>query len=127
MEFPTEEAMRKYLKEHPGADKSLHRVVKTIHKHKKPEEEHKEREKRHLEDEARPTRFPHLPVPMKVTTPTPPKGPKHIHLDPERFQKPPKRMVRKIKGPYEPQIIRPKRPKVHKPPKTLMKPERRDS
>jgi len=29
VEFPTQDAMDKYLKEHPGADKSLHRVVKT--------------------------------------------------------------------------------------------------
>jgi hypothetical protein len=28
-EFPTQEALDKYLKEHPGANKSLHRVVKT--------------------------------------------------------------------------------------------------
>ena len=27
MEFPTEEAMDKYLKDHPGADKSNHKVV----------------------------------------------------------------------------------------------------
>jgi len=29
IEFPTQDAMDKYLKEHPGADRSLHRVVKT--------------------------------------------------------------------------------------------------
>ena len=29
MEFPTPEALKKYLHEHPGADKSLHKVVKT--------------------------------------------------------------------------------------------------
>lgn len=29
MDFPTEEALRKYLKEHPGADKTKHRVVET--------------------------------------------------------------------------------------------------
>jgi len=31
MEFPTDAAMKKYLREHPDADKSLHRVVKTDH------------------------------------------------------------------------------------------------
>ena len=29
IDFPTDDAMSKYLKEHPGADKSRHRVVKT--------------------------------------------------------------------------------------------------
>lgn len=28
MEFPTDEAMKKYLDEHPDADKSLHHVKK---------------------------------------------------------------------------------------------------
>jgi len=30
MEFPTQDAMDKYLKEHPDADRSLHRVVKNV-------------------------------------------------------------------------------------------------
>jgi len=29
MDFPTEEAMKKYLEEHPGADRTLHRVKET--------------------------------------------------------------------------------------------------
>ena len=35
MEFDTPEAMKKYLKEHPGADKSKHKVVETQHDEKK--------------------------------------------------------------------------------------------
>jgi hypothetical protein len=35
MEFPTEEALKKYLKEHPDADKSKHTVKKTKEKESK--------------------------------------------------------------------------------------------
>lgn len=38
MEFPTEEARKEYLKEHPGADPSLHTVKKTEEKEKPKEE-----------------------------------------------------------------------------------------
>lgn len=62
VDFPTQEAMEKYLKDHPGADKSNHKVVElpTLHKdlpkhhplnrqfRKRIEEKKREREKAKL-------------------------------------------------------------------------------
>lgn len=52
MEFPTQDAMDKYLKDHPDADKSNHKVVET--KKDKPAKKEKSKERawsRELDDE----------------------------------------------------------------------------
>ena len=45
IEFPTQDAYDKYMKEHPGADKSLHRVVETKKEPVKKEEPEKQETK----------------------------------------------------------------------------------
>ena len=46
IDFPTDDAMKKYLDEHPDADKSNHKVVKTEKKHTPKKEEKKDAPKK---------------------------------------------------------------------------------
>jgi hypothetical protein len=119
MEFPTQDSLRKYLQDHPNANKSLHRVVKNI---KKPKEydnaQHHDKPK---EDKTTFTKFPDLPFPMKTNTPNPATPPTPIKITPKKLHKP-KNLKHKTRDDRL-NIIKHKFPRSHTSPKPFLQPD----